>query len=105
MKLKRKIDLITSAYAFAKSILIERESGNCKYSYRTINAYEKIVNTIEGSLKYLDNDDRFIIQNEVIDGKKNEWYLGFLSSSTYYRHAKSAYIQFLNILENWIMYN
>jgi len=100
MILKRKVELITSGYAFAKKILAEYENGNSKYSERTIKAYSKIVSTIDNSLKHLEDNERFIIQNEVIEGKKSEWYLGFLSSSTYYRHAKSAYIKFLNILEN-----
>lgn len=44
----------------------------------------------------LDDEDRFIIQNEVILNKKGPWYEGYLSSSTYYRHRKKAYANFLS---------
>lgn len=44
----------------------------------------------------LDDNDRFIIQNEVLLNKKGTWYEGYISSSTYYRHRKKAYANFLS---------
>jgi len=49
-----------------------------------------ICNRIEESARYLSENDRFIIDNEVIQGKKGKWYMGYLSESTYYRHARKA---------------
>lgn len=47
----------------------------------------------------LNERDRFIIQNEVLLNKKGQWYQGYLSIATYYRHRKKAYANFLSCLD------
>lgn len=98
MKNKRIIDLLAQGYAFAKMITDKSDNGDAKYNKNTVEAYRKITKQIEFCTNQLDEESKFIIENEVIQGKKHNWYDGYLSTPTYYRHAKKAYAQFLNII-------
>lgn len=46
----------------------------------------------------LNEDDRQIIYNEVILGRKGEWYLEYYAKSTYYNHSRKAYRNLLTYL-------
>lgn len=57
-----------------------------------IDLMESIINN------FLDDDDRYIVYNEVILGKTGSWYYEMLTVSTYYRHRRKAYNNFLTCL-------
>ncbi len=89
---------IADAYAYFKQY-IERYKLVSNMSDDINNKKEKM-STIEGvAYELLDEDDFFIISNEVLKGKKGNWYIGYLSSSTYYRQRAKAYANFLSCLE------
>lgn len=89
---------IADAYAYFKQY-IERYKLVSDMSDDINNKKEKM-STIEGvAYELLDEDDFFIISNEVLKGKKGNWYIGYLSSSTYYRQRAKAYANFLSCLE------
>ena len=94
--IKRK-DLVLGKYlAISISGLITKIIGiilsiiSLYYVKNNFSIYENVIFNI------LDDEDRFIIQNEVILNKKGPWYEGYLPSSTYYRHRKKAYANFLS---------
>ena len=49
-------------------------------------------------VKMLDEEDRFIIEKEVVEGKRGNWFLGYYSPASYYRHRNRAYSNFLRCL-------
>lgn len=92
------VNEIADAYAYFKQY-IERYKLVSNMS-DDINDKKKKISTIEGvTYDLLDEDDFFIISNEVLKGKKGNWYLGYLSPSTYYRQRAKAYANFLSCLE------
>ena len=95
---KNIIDLLAKNYLKGKQILREIELGVCTNSPSDINAYTKIVRHIEESIKYLDGNDLLIIKNEVLLGKRGNWYRDYLSTSSYYRNRKPAYKAFLRCI-------
>ena len=95
---QKLVNEIAEAYAYFKQY-IERYKLVSNMS-DDINNKKKKINTIEGvTYDLLDEDDFFIISNEVLKGKKGNWYLGYLSTSTYYRQRAKAYANFLSCLE------
>lgn len=100
MKAKMVIDLISKSYLMAKSILKEDELGISKRSSKSLEDYSKIVRKIDNTVNYLDEKDRFIILNEVVLGKRGEWYQGMISTPTYYRYRKVAYQNFIRCLNS-----
>lgn len=46
----------------------------------------------------LNEDDRRIIYNEVILGKKGNWYLECYAKTTYYNHSLKAYRNLISYL-------
>lgn len=61
---------------------------------------KKIMARIESVIyNLLDEADFFIIFNEVIKNKRSTWYVGYLSTPTYYRHRDKAYVNFLSCLD------
>lgn len=95
---KTIIDQISKSYLLSKSILREDDLGITKRSRKTIDSYKLIVDRIDDIVKVLDENDKYIIYNEVVLGKKGEWYHGYISTPTYYRHRKIAYQNFLRCL-------
>ncbi|MBR3227657.1 MAG: hypothetical protein IKF68_03835 [Erysipelotrichaceae bacterium] len=96
---KNLIDIITRSYMISKSILRENELGICRKTEDRLKQYRFHVHHIEYVVSCLDEEDRFIILNEVIEGKKGDWYREYMSAPTYYRHRKLAYSNFLSRLE------
>ena len=82
-----------------KRILKEFELGISDRSREDILSAKRLLNKIYLIINDLDDDSKFIIHNEVVLGKKGNWYYGFLSTPTYYRHRCKAYVDFLQYLE------
>ena len=98
MDKKLLIDQLSKSYIYSRNIIKEQELGINLKSKRNIDAYKNIVNGIENAINCLEDNDKYIIYNEVVLGKKGEWYYGYLSTPTYYRHRKAAYHNFLDCL-------
>ena len=98
MQDKLLIDQISKSYLMSKNIIREDSLGISKRNRKTVDSYKVIVDKIEDIVNVLDENDKYIIYNEVILGKKGEWYRGFLSTPTYYRHRKAAYSNFMRCL-------
>ena len=95
---RKLVNEIAEAYAYFKNY-IEKYRLVSNMADDIKNKKQKI-NTIEGvTYDLLDENDFFIISNEVLKGKKGNWYLGYLSPSTYYRQRAKAYANFLSCLE------
>ena len=96
--MKRLIDMIAKSYMSSKLILRENELGISNRSNSYLEQYRFNVYHIETVVSCLNEDDRLIIANEVIAGKKGAWYHQYMSAPTYYRHRKVAYTNFLRSL-------
>lgn len=88
---------LAESYAFCKlSIERSRLTGDNQDNTNK----KKIVNHMEDVLyNLLDEADFFIISNEVMKNKRGNWYIGYLSTPTYYRHRAKAYVNFLSCLD------
>lgn len=103
MKIKKtdnrfEIEILSKNYIESKRKLKEHDGNIARYSNNKVRAYKRIVTHIEDVAKLLPEKHRIIIENEVILGKKGTWYLEFFSASSYYRHRKGAYNDFLSCL-------
>ena len=97
----KQVDLIrnlSESYLYHKRQLREDELGIRSRPYCALEGARMIVSRTEYACACLNESDRFIIQNEVILGKRGDWYQGLLSSATYYRHRKTAYSNFIRRL-------
>ncbi|MDD5791092.1 MAG: hypothetical protein PUD22_00710 [Erysipelotrichaceae bacterium] len=97
---KEIVQAIANCYRDEKRKMEEYENGlfhPTDDAFRTMNY---ITGKIEIVLKYLEEDHRLIIYNEVVLGKKGNWYLDYMSQPTYYRLRKKAYEAFLHCLDN-----
>ena len=95
---KLEIELLSREYIKNKMIIEDVLEKGIKYPKERFKSSHTIVNRIENALKILDEDDRLIIQKELIEGERGYWYLEYFSSSTYYRHRDRAYENFLHCL-------
>lgn len=95
---RRDIELLSRNYREFKKLLEEAEEHNYPIDRRKVETGKKIVSHIEHVVDCLEEDDRFIIQKEVVEGMRGNWYLGYFSSSSYYRHRIRAYANFLRCL-------
>ena len=93
-----EIKLLSKAYLYNKRLIIESNEHICKRNYDSLKASLKIVKHIEYCASSLEEKNRFIIKNEVIDGKTGKWYKEYFSAPTYYRIRKQAYEEFLRCL-------
>lgn len=93
---KTLIDQLAKSYGMARYYIKEHECGVVRRSKETIEACHNIVNRIDSVISTLKDDDKFIIYNEVVLGKKGDWYRDYVSVSTYYRYSKVAYSDFIN---------
>ncbi len=98
MNQKRLIEKLSDSYLFHKRQLIEDEQGIKRRPYEKLEGARYIVSHTETVVAGLPERERFIIYNEVILGKRGNWYEGLLSSATYYRHRRTAYRDFLREL-------
>lgn len=97
-KTRLEIQLLSENYIKSKRILKKAEKGYSIYDIRRINTHRDIVNHIEATIETLNEKDRLIIQKEVIEGLKGEWFIGYFSKPSYYRNRQRAYERFLNCL-------
>lgn len=95
---KSLIDLLSRSYLNSKRILKENELGIRSNTESSLESYRFNVYHIEHVVSCLCDNDRFIIDNEVIKGKRGNWYYEYMSSATYYKHRKKAYSNFLSSL-------
>ncbi len=93
-----EIELLSKSYRNSKRILREADSQLFHYDRLILSQHRRIVAHIENVAESLDERDRFIIQKEVIEGNLGNWYLDYFSTSSYYRHRKKAYNEFLRCL-------
>lgn len=98
-KVKLEIDLIARSYIIHKRRIRESENNGIKRSYEDIHASRCIVEHIEDVVASLNEKDKFIIENEIVEQKEGKWYMICLSTSTYYRQRKRAYKTFLRNLD------
>lgn len=99
VKDKSLVDMMARSYKQNKIKLNECQMGYGHYSEKDINVSRHIVDHIEMIVRYLNEQDRFIIHHEVILGKTGKWYRDHLSQPSYYRHRKEAYRTFLRNLD------
>lgn len=93
---KHIVDKLSAAYLSSKRFVSDKVSVHSNFEHER----QHIVFFIESVIKNnLNENDRFIITNEVLLGKKGNWYHEYLSTSTYYRHRKLAYANFLSCLD------
>ena len=97
-KKRYEIELLSKNYIESKRKLREYDDNVVRYSTNKVKAYRRIVSHIEEVVRMLPDKERIIIENEVIYGQTGTWYLEYFSSSSYYRHRKVAYSNFLNCL-------
>lgn len=101
-------------YKLNKAVTIEVTKIYHRYRLRLEKHYIRYGHICDESLDYpreevsiieriiyshLDSDDKFIIENEVINGKTKAWYLDCMSRSTYEKHRRKAYANFRACLE------
>ncbi len=92
------IRAVSDSYLRLKRVLKEDEIGLVRRPRDIVLTADKIVSRTELIVDSLPEQDRFIIYNEVILGKKGDWYRDYLSPATYYRHRKGAYDRFIRCL-------
>ena len=68
------------------------------YPRKEIEMHKKVMYHIEYVAESLEDTDRFIIEKEVIEGRRGKWYTTYFSPTAYYRHRKKAYASFLRCL-------
>ena len=95
---KTLIDIVSKTYITSKRKVLEKDSGVASLANRYKEHYRVNVEFIEYVVSCLNDDDRLIIENEVLKGKKGAWYYEYMSAPTYYRHRKKAYTNFLQSL-------
>jgi len=94
-----EIELISTAYVSNRLMIIEHNNKIRLRNEYDLALSKKIVQKIENAIETLEERDKFIIVKEVIERQRGNWYLGYLSPSTYYRTREKAYKEFLNCLE------
>ena len=94
------VDTVSNGYIHDKRLLKEEALGIIVLSEDEHRMCQRIVAHIEILVSYLDEKDRFIIDNEVLQGKKGTWYLDYYSVPTYYRHKNHAYEVFYKLLNS-----
>lgn len=97
-KIKFEIDLLSKNYIQSKRQIIEHEAEIMRVNKERLKALKRVVDHIEHVAESLDDKEKLIIKNEVINGKKGKWYLEYFSKPTYYRIRYKAYHNFLRCL-------
>ena len=92
------ISALSDSYLKHKRMLRENDLGVNRRSSGSLESARIIVSHTEMVVDSLKDRDRFIIYNEVILGKRGDWYREYLSTATYYRHRKKAYQTFIRSL-------
>jgi len=93
------IELLSSAYVKNKLVILEHAQRTHVRSEYRLDLARQICAKIENTLEILDERDKFFIQKEVIEGKRGNWYVGYLTAPTYYRNREKAYKKFIDCLQ------
>ena len=93
-----EIELISRGYLQSKRILKEHQTNIRRVDPHRYEVCRTIVEHVENVVDSLDETERFIIEKEVIEGRRGKWYIGYLTRPSYYRYRKEAYKDFLNCL-------
>ena len=93
---KHIVDKLSAAYLASKYSVSDKLLAHNKKTLEEQHIVFFIENVTNNSLN---ENDKYIITNEVLLGKKGNWYHEYLSPSTYYRHRKLAYANFLSCLD------
>lgn len=73
---------------------IDSKGPEFKQENKEVALFEYVINFL------LDEDDKCIMLNEFLLDKKGTWYINEgLTTSTYYRHRRKAYNNFLTCLD------
>jgi hypothetical protein len=97
-KKKFEIELLSREYMKSKRVLTEAQKGTFEYDKRTLERSICIVGHIDMTYECLNEADKLIIRNELMEGRRGDWFKSYLSPSAYYRHRKRAYENFLHCL-------
>ncbi len=97
-KSKFEIEILSREYLNSKRVIREAENSIIRYNSRKLERSFRIVYHIEYVVESLDEDDKFIIRNELMEGRRGDWYLSYFSPTAYYRHREKAYENFLHCL-------
>ena len=95
---KFEIETLSRSYIESKRIINENSQRVCVPNSYRLERSIKIVGHIDNVVDCLNDNDRFIIQKEVQEGKRGIWYLNYFSSTSYYRLRDVAYDHFLGCL-------
>lgn len=98
-KERLEISLISKSYINNKRIIRESEENIIRRNYEDLRVCHRIVDHIESVANTLDEKERLIIENEVMNGQSGKWYTSYFSAPTYYRQRRKAYKSFLRCLE------
>jgi|GEM_PF-1553426 len=87
-------------YRKCKRVNIEIIEGCNHYSPKEIYNCLEFARRIERCIEFMPEIERFIVYNEVVEFKSGNWYLGHMTSSTYYRQRKKAYEMIMQELQH-----
>ncbi|MBR3265646.1 MAG: hypothetical protein IKI61_06805 [Erysipelotrichaceae bacterium] len=93
-----EIELISRGYLQSKRILKEHQTNIRRVDPERYELCRTIVEHVENVTYSLEETERFIIEKEVLEGRRGKWYIGYLTRPSYYRYRKEAYRDFLNCL-------
>ena len=85
----------------SKRIIEDTDNGYITCDPDVLDAYKKTVRKMEAAADILDDQERFIIENEVFSKNDGSWYKLYYSKSYYYRVRKMAFKNYLDCLR-WI---
>jgi hypothetical protein len=94
---RHEIEILSGNYRNFKRLLDEIYDPDKDDGLKT-RAGETVIRHVDSAIKMLDEEDRFIIEKEVVEGKRGNWFLGYYSPASYYRHRNRAYSNFLRCL-------
>ena len=95
---RKKIESLSKEYQNYQLLLREAHENLAEYDEQKIRYGKRLIAHVDNVIETLNEDDKFIIKKEVTEGQTGEWYLGYYSSSSYYRHRIKAYGNFLDCL-------
>ena len=95
---KADIEILSKEYIKRKRMIREMEDNIIQYNRRNMESCYRIVLHIEYVVENLDDIDKLIIKNELLEGKTGEWYLSYFSPTCYYHRREKAYENFLHCL-------
>ena len=70
---RRDIEILSKNYRDFKLLLEEAQQNIASHDRRKIESGIMIVTHIENVIENLDEDDRFIIEKEIMEGRKGNW--------------------------------